>query len=264
MGAAFHLSTPVTYILSLPHPFGTAIKEKLKMHFPPSDLEEAFGNDTRRLPANISLFLSKEKQNDSHGKMFQLMVSSSGSCRPAGTEEISWSYEVSGWRHMRRTLSTYISALSTVSRVKFGVICDCCNHLSALIQSDLNHFPKETAWDIMVSNCKSPSKLHNSDSEAVFAHDAEAYTYDDEVIKKTRARRQRRLVSITAKEDSLIFTNEFTWAVPKIDEHHLVIRYFGLKWVVLPELSLLEDKQNLGGRIVMSPPCQWFNSIITI
>ena len=43
--------------------------------------------------------------------------------------------------------------------------------------------------------------------------DAEAYTYDDEVIKKADAMGKSGLVEIEAKEDSFIFTVESTGAV---------------------------------------------------
>lgn len=43
--------------------------------------------------------------------------------------------------------------------------------------------------------------------------DPEAYTYDDEVIKKADAMGKSGLVEIEAKEDSFIFTVESTGAV---------------------------------------------------
>lgn len=43
--------------------------------------------------------------------------------------------------------------------------------------------------------------------------DPEAYTYDDEVIKKAEAMGKRGLIDIRAKEDSFIFTVESTGAV---------------------------------------------------
>ena len=43
--------------------------------------------------------------------------------------------------------------------------------------------------------------------------DAEAYTYDDEVIKKAEAMGKPGLVEIYAKEDSFIFTVESTGAI---------------------------------------------------
>lgn len=47
----------------------------------------------------------------------------------------------------------------------------------------------------------------------VYVHDAEAYTYDDEVIKKAEAMGKPGLVEIHPKEDSFIFTVETTGAV---------------------------------------------------
>jgi DNA-directed RNA polymerase II subunit RPB3 len=43
--------------------------------------------------------------------------------------------------------------------------------------------------------------------------DAEAYTYDDEVLKKAEAMGKPGLVEIYAKEDSFIFTVETTGAI---------------------------------------------------
>lgn len=43
--------------------------------------------------------------------------------------------------------------------------------------------------------------------------DPEAYTYDDEVIKKAEAMGKPGLVDINAKEDSFIFTVESTGAI---------------------------------------------------
>lgn len=43
--------------------------------------------------------------------------------------------------------------------------------------------------------------------------DAEAYTYDDEVIKKAESMGKPGLIEITAKQDSFIFTIESTGAV---------------------------------------------------
>ncbi|XLS94350.1 hypothetical protein HN51_070358 [Arachis hypogaea] len=43
--------------------------------------------------------------------------------------------------------------------------------------------------------------------------DAEAYTYDDEVIKKAEAMGKPGLIKINAKQDSFIFTVETTRAI---------------------------------------------------
>jgi DNA-directed RNA polymerase II subunit RPB3 len=56
--------------------------------------------------------------------------------------------------------------------------------------------------------------LHLMDSRLqVIVVDPEAYTYDDEVIKKAEAMGKPGLVEIYAKEDSFIFTVESTGAV---------------------------------------------------
>lgn len=64
-----------------------------------------------------------------------------------------------------------------------------------------------------VESC--PTKVFdiNSDTQQVYVHDAEAYSYDDEVIKKAEAMGKPGLVSINAKDDSFIFTVESTGAL---------------------------------------------------
>lgn len=47
----------------------------------------------------------------------------------------------------------------------------------------------------------------------VLIHDAEAYTYDEEVIKKAESMGKPGLIEIRAKEDSFIFTVESTGAI---------------------------------------------------
>ncbi|GFY90027.1 DNA-directed RNA polymerase family protein [Actinidia rufa] len=61
----------------------------------------------------------------------------------------------------------------------------------------------------------SPTKVFgiDPDSQQVIIVDPEAYTYDDEVIKKAEAMGKPGLVEIYAKEDSFIFTVESTGAV---------------------------------------------------
>ncbi|KAL6347947.1 hypothetical protein AAG906_037676 [Vitis piasezkii] len=61
----------------------------------------------------------------------------------------------------------------------------------------------------------SPTKVFDIDasSQQVVVADAEAYTYDDEVLKKAEAMGKPGLVEIYAKEDSFIFTVESTGAV---------------------------------------------------
>ncbi|KAK4424220.1 DNA-directed RNA polymerases II, IV and V subunit [Sesamum alatum] len=61
----------------------------------------------------------------------------------------------------------------------------------------------------------SPTKVFdiNPNTHQVYVHDAEAYTYDDEVLKKAEAMGKPGLVEIHAKEDSFIFTVETTGGI---------------------------------------------------
>ncbi|XP_015892771.1 DNA-directed RNA polymerases II, IV and V subunit 3 [Ziziphus jujuba] len=61
----------------------------------------------------------------------------------------------------------------------------------------------------------SPTKVFDIDpnTHQVVVVDPEAYTYDEEVIKKADAMGKHGLVDITAKEDSFIFTVESTGAI---------------------------------------------------
>ncbi|KAJ8643087.1 hypothetical protein MRB53_004835 [Persea americana] len=61
----------------------------------------------------------------------------------------------------------------------------------------------------------SPTKVFEIDpnTQQVVVVDPEAYTYDDEVIKKAEAMGKPGLVDINAKEDSFIFTVESTGAI---------------------------------------------------
>ncbi|XP_051144757.1 DNA-directed RNA polymerases II, IV and V subunit 3-like [Andrographis paniculata] len=61
----------------------------------------------------------------------------------------------------------------------------------------------------------SPTKVFdiNPNTHQVYVYDAEAYTYDDEVLKKADAMGKPGLVTIQAKEDSFIFTVETTGAI---------------------------------------------------
>ncbi|XP_048135195.1 DNA-directed RNA polymerases II, IV and V subunit 3-like [Rhodamnia argentea] len=61
----------------------------------------------------------------------------------------------------------------------------------------------------------SPTKVFDIDpnTEQVVVVDPEAYTYDDEVIKKAEAMGKPGLVEIYAKEDSFVFTVESTGAI---------------------------------------------------
>ncbi|EPS71627.1 hypothetical protein M569_03132 [Genlisea aurea] len=53
----------------------------------------------------------------------------------------------------------------------------------------------------------------NPTTQQVYVADAEAYTYDEEVLKKAEGMGKARLVEINAKEDSFIFTVETTGAI---------------------------------------------------
>lgn len=61
----------------------------------------------------------------------------------------------------------------------------------------------------------SPTRVFDIDpnTQQVIVVDAEAYTYDDEVIKKAESMGKPGLVDIRAKEDSFIFTVESTGAI---------------------------------------------------
>ncbi|XP_068324474.1 DNA-directed RNA polymerases II, IV and V subunit 3-like [Pyrus communis] len=61
----------------------------------------------------------------------------------------------------------------------------------------------------------SPTKVFDIDpkTDKVVVFEPEAYTYDDEVIKKAEAMGKSGLVDITAREDSFIFTVESTGAI---------------------------------------------------
>nr|AFK49173.1 unknown [Lotus japonicus] len=53
----------------------------------------------------------------------------------------------------------------------------------------------------------------DANTQKVYVHEAENYSYDDEVIKKAEAMGKPGLVEITAKQDSFIFIVETTGAV---------------------------------------------------
>ncbi|KAJ4829796.1 DNA-directed RNA polymerases II, IV and V subunit 3 [Turnera subulata] len=61
----------------------------------------------------------------------------------------------------------------------------------------------------------SPTKVFDIDpnTQKVVVVDAEAYTYDDEVLKKAEAMGKPGIIDIRAKEDSFIFTVESTGAI---------------------------------------------------
>ncbi|KAL6560773.1 DNA-directed RNA polymerases II, IV and V subunit 3 [Orobanche gracilis] len=58
-----------------------------------------------------------------------------------------------------------------------------------------------------------PKENSYNDGHPVYVHNAEAYTYDEEVLKKADAMGKPGLVEIHAKEDSFIFTVETTGAL---------------------------------------------------
>ncbi|VFQ66614.1 unnamed protein product [Cuscuta campestris] len=61
----------------------------------------------------------------------------------------------------------------------------------------------------------SPTKVFDIDpvTQQIVVVDAEAYTYDDEVLKKIASMEKHGLIEINAKEDSFIFTVESTGAI---------------------------------------------------
>lgn len=88
----------------------------------------------------------------------------------------------------------------------------------------------------------SPTKVFEFDEETqqVYVCDAEAYTYDDEVIKKAEAMGKPGLVDITAKEDSFIFTVESTGA---IKASQLVLNAIEILKQKLDAVRLSEDTE---------------------
>ncbi|KAI4390187.1 hypothetical protein MLD38_002324 [Melastoma candidum] len=86
----------------------------------------------------------------------------------------------------------------------------------------------------------SPTKVFDIDpnTEQVVVVDPEAYTYDDEVIKKAEAMGKPGLVEIYAKEDSFIFTVESTGA---IKASQLVINAIEILKQKLDAVRLSED-----------------------
>ncbi|KAF8406275.1 hypothetical protein HHK36_008360 [Tetracentron sinense] len=86
----------------------------------------------------------------------------------------------------------------------------------------------------------SPTKVFDIDpnTQQVVVVDPEAYTYDDEVIKKAEAMGKPGLVDIYAKEDSFIFTIESTGA---IKASQLVINAIEVLKQKLDAVHLSED-----------------------
>ncbi|KAI3805041.1 hypothetical protein L1987_27042 [Smallanthus sonchifolius] len=86
----------------------------------------------------------------------------------------------------------------------------------------------------------SPTKVFalNPQTQQVEVVDPEAYSYDDEVLKKVEAMGKPGLVEIYAKEDSFIFTVESTGA---IKASQLVINAIDVLKQKLDAVRLLED-----------------------
>ncbi|KAF5762340.1 putative DNA-directed RNA polymerase [Helianthus annuus] len=86
----------------------------------------------------------------------------------------------------------------------------------------------------------SPTKVFalNPHTQQVEVVDPEAYTYDDEVLKKVEAMGKPGLIEIYAKEDSFIFTVESTGAVKA---SQLVINAIDVLKQKLDAVRLLED-----------------------
>ncbi|MFS8034171.1 putative DNA-directed RNA polymerase [Helianthus anomalus] len=86
----------------------------------------------------------------------------------------------------------------------------------------------------------SPTKVFalNPHTQQVEVVDPEAYTYDDEVLKKVEAMGKPGLIEIYAKEDSFIFTVESTGA---IKASQLVINAIDVLKQKLDAVRLLED-----------------------
>ncbi|PAN11270.1 hypothetical protein PAHAL_2G151300 [Panicum hallii] len=91
----------------------------------------------------------------------------------------------------------------------------------------------------------SPTKVFHLDpiTKQVTVCDAEAYTYDDEVIKKAEAMGKPGLVEINAKEDSFIFTVETTGA---ITAYELIMNAITVLRQKLDAVRLQDDDGDLG------------------
>lgn len=77
----------------------------------------------------------------------------------------------------------------------------------------------------------------------VVVDNAEAYTYDDEVIKHAEALGKPGLVEINAKEDSFIFTVETTGA---ITAYELIMNAITVLRQKLDAVRLQDDDGDLG------------------
>ncbi|KAE9613648.1 putative DNA-directed RNA polymerase [Lupinus albus] len=86
----------------------------------------------------------------------------------------------------------------------------------------------------------SPTRVFDIDpvTQEVLVIDPEAYTYDDEVIKKAEAMGKPGLVEINAKQDSFIFTVESTGAVKA---SQLVLNAIDILKTKLDAVRLSED-----------------------
>ncbi|KAF0914573.1 hypothetical protein E2562_030378 [Oryza meyeriana var. granulata] len=91
----------------------------------------------------------------------------------------------------------------------------------------------------------SPTKVFNIDpnTQQVVVEDPEAYTYDDEVIKKADAMGKPGLIDINAKEDSFIFTVETTGA---ITAYELIMNAITVLRQKLDAVRLQDDDGDLG------------------
>jgi DNA-directed RNA polymerase II subunit RPB3 len=91
----------------------------------------------------------------------------------------------------------------------------------------------------------SPTKVFDIDpnTQQVVVVDAEAYTYDDEVIKKADAMGRPGLVEISAKEDSFIFTVETTGA---ITAYELIMNAITVLRQKLDAVRLQDDDGDFG------------------
>lgn len=91
----------------------------------------------------------------------------------------------------------------------------------------------------------SPTKVFDIDpnTQQVVVVDPEAYTYDDEVIKKADAMGKPGLIEINAKEDSFVFTVETTGA---ITAYELITNAITVLRQKLDAVRLQDDDGDLG------------------
>uniref|UniRef100_A0A0A9ENR6 DNA-directed RNA polymerase II 36 kDa polypeptide A n=1 Tax=Arundo donax TaxID=35708 RepID=A0A0A9ENR6_ARUDO len=91
----------------------------------------------------------------------------------------------------------------------------------------------------------SPTKVFDIDpnTHQVVVVDAEAYTYDDEVIKKADAMGKPGLIEINAKEDSFVFTVETTGA---ITAYELIMNAIVVLRQKLDAVRIQDDDADLG------------------